>query len=98
MKYTFVIRHNPTGEVRHYADPFDWDDEEVMEFAYTDGNYGCDCNRSLFFADANGEERSHGNVECGGDVYSIPYATREDGVRIWLDDEPNNETMEVTHD
>lgn len=26
-------------------------------FLWSDGNYSCDCNRALFFADANGEAR-----------------------------------------
>lgn len=35
-----------------------------MEYQFTDGNYGCDCNLSLFLADAAQAERPD-ETECG---------------------------------
>jgi hypothetical protein len=92
VKYTFAIRHNPSGEVRRYADSWDWDDEDTMQFAYSEGNYSCDCNRELFFARAIGEERGFDGLECGEEAYSIPFATRPDGTQVPIDDEADTPT------
>jgi hypothetical protein len=37
------------------------DDEEFGEFIWSEGNYACDCNRSMFFADARGYDRNDKN-------------------------------------
>lgn len=45
-----TLRNRLTGETLNYIDD-DWeDDSEVstVEFMWTEGNYSCDCNRSLF--------------------------------------------------
>lgn len=85
MKYVIVLRNNATGEERRYADGFDWDDEDVFTFMWTEGNYGCDCNRELFFGYAGGEKRDLGTELCGSERYTALYAEREDGSRIELD-------------
>ena len=52
------IRNNATGETRIYRDDFSGSDEPFDVWQWTDGNYGCDCNRSLFFMRAGGESPS----------------------------------------
>src|SRR4051812_5803648 len=51
--FKILLRNNDTGEERLYVDDGDW--TETTEFTWVEGNYSCDCNRSLFFARAAGE-------------------------------------------
>ena len=48
--------------------PPTWDsDQEFVDsqvFMYTDGNFGCDCNLNLFWADANQVDRDE-DPDCG---------------------------------
>jgi hypothetical protein len=41
------IRHNVSGHIIEHQDDYGWADGNP--FMYKDGNYSCDCNRSLFF-------------------------------------------------
>ena len=82
------IRNNATGETRIYRDDFSGSDEPFDVWQWTDGNYGCDCNRSLFFMRAGGESPSvtdHGG--CGTTGFSVVKAVLEDGTEIEVDDE-----------
>lgn len=60
MKLTVSIKA-PSGEVRTFEDDTDWTDTDTGTAAehaiwqWTDGNFGCDCNRAMFFADVAGE-------------------------------------------
>lgn len=88
MKYALTIVNNETGEARVYQDNYDWPDEDHFVFMYTEGNYGCDCNRGLFFDRAAGFEGNQGEDEgdvCGSEKYSIPTASCEDGRVIDID-------------
>ena len=64
-EYTFVDGydyqpwHHSDGTVARTA-------FEVAEYLYTEGNYGCDCNRSAFLARYCGVDFSDG-AECGED-------------------------------
>lgn len=83
MKYRTCIRNNFTGEERIDLDEFDWKDEHGFLFMWTEGNFGCDCNRELMFALCKGElapDRS-----CGSTGFSILWAEREDGTRLKVD-------------
>jgi hypothetical protein len=99
MKYTVILRNNATGEERRYADGFEWDDEGHFTFMWTDGNYGCDCNRELFFKRAGGEQ---GKVDldderCGSERYAALRAEREDGTTIAIDSLPEaNDVPQMT--
>lgn len=86
MSYQVLIRNNATGEERLYQYDFDWGDSSL--FLWTEGNYGCDCNRSLFFRRAVGEKVGcTESVDCGETAFSIPYAIMPDGTRIQIDDQ-----------
>ncbi len=41
---------------------------ESQEFLWTDGNYGCDCNRRLFLARLNGLAEPWGGDQCGDSI------------------------------
>jgi hypothetical protein len=85
MIYEVHIRCVATGEVRVHEDhdpknnylyedgggfnPFQWDD----------GNYGCDCNRHLFFERAGGELEWNETDEhpCGDEAYRVVKIVRK---------------------
>lgn len=66
-----TLRH-PDGRERDYIDgwfPFRAEAETAqglrsgIKFQWTDGNFGCDCNRALFFARAGKEPDPE--IKCG---------------------------------
>lgn len=63
------IRHNPTGEVRDYPTEGIWDgdDDQTTRYIWEDGNFSCDCNRSLFFY-SHAEDME---ADCGDDLFSV---------------------------
>lgn len=69
---TYTLRHVDTGEERVVNDrwiPFDITtdpDEELrgVSYQYTEGNFGCGCNRSIFWALAGGEAHPGDDVSC----------------------------------
>ena len=71
------------GSLRKYHDPDAWDD--ISEYMWSDGNYGCDCNRSLFFARAAGIEPEHAD-KCGDSAYLVRI-TDDAGKELYADDD-----------
>jgi len=65
--YIVYIRNNETNEERFYPEDMEWQDH--FDYLWSDGNYGCDCNRGLFFARA-GEEPDP-DWGCGHEKYSV---------------------------
>ncbi len=49
MMYTIHIMNNSTKEIKEYVDDYNWEKESTLLFMYGEGNYSCDCNRSIFF-------------------------------------------------
>lgn len=89
MKYALTIVDTTTGEGRTYFDAYDWKREDDFIYQYVEGNYACDCNRSLFFARATGApEPTLDETQCGFGRYRIDAAVREDGSTLLLDDGP----------
>ena len=84
--YTVSIKNNKTGETRKFImQDSDWGDGS--DWLWTEGNYGCDCNRALFFARAFGEDETEAEEqECGdGVAYSVPFAELADGTKIEIE-------------
>lgn len=46
------------------------DEECATEYLWTDGNYGCDCTRRIFFNEHNGLATPD-NARCGSGGFSI---------------------------
>lgn len=82
MSYIVAIRKNDTGEIHLYNDLFEYDNEDCMIWQYTEGNFGCDCNRELFWYRADGIETIDNKHTCTDDRYSIVYIERSDGTQI----------------
>lgn len=74
------IRCNATREIRTHVDE---NYDPSNDYQWTDGNYGCDCNRGLFFARAGGES-DHG--ACGDTRYTCIDATLPDGRVVLMDE------------
>jgi hypothetical protein len=59
------IRKNSTGEIRQFQDVWYGHD-----YIWSDGNFGCDCNRVDFFASA-ANEKEYADCDCGQSAYDI---------------------------
>lgn len=74
------IRENATGEVRECLS------HEILErgndypssYIWEDGNFSCNCNRSLFFGRAGGEEEPM-EADCGDGLYSVQLRNKKTG-------------------
>lgn len=77
------IRLNETGEVREYkTEAFLNDGESVPStYIWEEGNYSCDCNRSLFFEYALHPDRAMDSIEspCGDGKFSVEVLIAETG-------------------
>jgi len=77
MSYTVHIRKNATGEVRVYHETYPW--EDICEYMWTEGSFGCDCNRHLFFERAGGRQPELDEGTCGSTAYTVLKIELEDG-------------------
>lgn len=74
MSYTIEITDTTTGERRAYSSDWDWDGE-TDEYIWAEGNFACDCNRSLFFARAVGTpEAVIDEAPCGLTRFTVAIA------------------------
>jgi hypothetical protein len=95
MAGTIHIRNNATGVIRLYRDEY-FSDEigalgyPVGAFNWTDGNYSCDCNRSMFFAQAAGEDPDDDG--CGDERFTAIKVVFDDGREFPLDDQSDGDT------
>lgn len=81
-----VIKNTETGEVRRWPTGETW--SATTEYGWTDGNYGCDCNRSVFFAQALDADLALADAEvaeCGEGVYLVRLET-DDGRELYADE------------
>ena len=70
----------------------DWSDypydEDTLIYLWTEGNFGCDCNRALFWGRVAAGVIDSGLVEefpCGDSNFVVPFLELEDGTRIPID-------------
>lgn len=87
---TVRLRKTETGEVREYRTE---ECEDGVGYQWTDGNYGCDCNRERFFLRAGGEEdvadeALHAQGRCSTGRYVVESITKESGEVIYRDGAP----------
>lgn len=72
------IEKTSTGEVRTIASGLDWYDHS--EFFWTDGNFGCDCNRSLVFqCGAEEGDADEPEADCGVGEFRVVSIKAQDG-------------------
>ena len=87
MSYVARIRKVATGEERAIRVNLDWEDHS--SFWWSEGNYGCDCNRFLEFEYADGREPEDGEEEkCGEGSYIVVSITVPDGRVVYSEPVP----------
>ena len=66
------IKNNDKGNVVDYHTDGLWYDDEPGLFIWRDGNFKCDCNRGIFFDQANGKKAKEiTKYKCGEKKYSV---------------------------
>ena len=80
MSYSVFIRDNNTKEVREYVEEREWS----SDYIWSEGNYSCDCNRAVFFAEAGKEDVAPAwEQPCGDCAYSFIDIKLENGNSVW---------------
>ncbi len=97
VRYRAHIEHLPTGSKAVYegvSAPMDnWGDcIHSIKWMWTEGNYGCDCNRHLFFERSlpEGEQSPIPDDEeetCGETKFRVTHVETECGIIILIDSE-----------
>jgi hypothetical protein len=88
MSYTVRIRRNSTMEIRQMVEKLSW--EEHSKWWWTEGNFGCDCNRSLEFERASDPD-FYEKPQCGQGAFTVIDVTLEDGTVIPIDGDPERD-------
>lgn len=83
MAYIVNIRNNRTGEVRAVPNDMTWD--ESSHFWWTQGNFGCDCNRAWEFARGVDPNATDPGQECGNEAFTVTDAILPDGRVVKID-------------
>lgn len=83
QNYKVAIKNNETGEIR-IGDQKGITWGEHSHYWWTEGNYGCDCNREWEFQRAGDEDTTY-NPMCGNTRYTVLYAELDDGSKIYID-------------
>lgn len=83
-----LLKRISDGKVAEYRDEHEWEDPEDAVYQWTEGNYGCDCNRQLFFARAAGEEEPRPkDLSCGEEQrFKLLSIVTESGAIIYVGD------------
>jgi hypothetical protein len=84
------IRRNADGVVRRHPSTWEWDadGEGSPDYIWRDGNYGCDCNRHLFFIRCFGNPAVYEHTGCGETRYSVRLTAAGSGTVLYQDGEP----------
>lgn len=80
--YDAHITDTTTGETRTYVCEHPW--EQHSDFLWSEGNFGCDCNRALFFARAAGEDDDI-DLPCGETRFRVRI-TGPNGKELYRDE------------
>ncbi len=92
MGYKVHITEVATGITRESHIKWDWYRDGMSdEFWWTEGNFGCDCNRRMEFRRAGGDpeiEDSPCSPNEGPQAYRVTHAILDDGTRVDIDGEP----------
>jgi len=65
------LRYNRTGEVRIVTDDYQQAWDQQAKFMWLEHNYGCDCNRRLFWLRTNGMDWNDAHRLCGDWRYTL---------------------------
>lgn len=74
MPYVAIIRENSSGEIRRcQQDGLDWHEgnDGNSYWWWTDGNFGCDCNRRDAFYNRTYGDDAGEDSPCGDSAYDV---------------------------
>jgi hypothetical protein len=80
MSYKVTIRNNQNGEVREINEDRSWEDHS--HWFWTEGDYGCDCNRYVVWNDYQQEDE---DPPCGHTLFTVQHVTLPTGEVIKID-------------
>ena len=81
LKYRALLKRNVDG-VERWTDWSDATHLDSLVFFWTEGNFGCDCNRQLEFERA-GSEPEDDDPTCGDDRYELISLELNDGRELY---------------
>lgn len=85
MAYDVLIRRNSDGEIRRRTlTDLEWIDADI--YWWTDGSFGCDCNRFLEFERAAGGDPELETAVCGNSAYTVLKVILPDGSEVKIDE------------
>lgn len=88
------IRNNKTGEVRVHDDSISmYPNGSPNAFIWEEGNYACDCNRSLFFHNWGPESDAQA---CTETEFSVNLSNKVDGVVFYREFDEKKEVLKQT--
>ncbi len=79
MQYIFHLQDTVSGDSTEYHDNYEYDEEGVL-YQWLEGNYSCDCNRSLFLW--NWDETKHLPCNMGLNQIKLTKIIRPDGTEV----------------
>ena len=84
--YKVIMRKESTGEIRACDMDLDFklpnDESDGDVFWWTEGNFGCDCNRHIVF---EGKHDKDHIFPCGYKEYTVLYCELPDGTKVSID-------------
>lgn len=83
------IKRLADNAIRTYQCDMEWYSEDGASiWQFTEGNFGCDCNRELWFEAADGNHLPvDGKLECGdGARFRVVSVNADDGALLWRGD------------
>lgn len=92
--YTATIKDRRTGEIVSAPQPRATGWGEGSEYFWSDGNFGCDCNRHIVFETAKGNDPDAEDCPCvsedfpAGGRYVVLSIRLESGEEVYSEKEP----------
>jgi hypothetical protein len=72
LQLEVTLRKNETGEVRVFKCVDDDQFKDAIVFSWTENNFSCDCNRSLFWSDYSDEDENEDDeYPCGDTKFTL---------------------------
>jgi hypothetical protein len=101
MLVDIYLTDTETGFSKIYHDKYAWEDVDTdwpasaaIIYQYTEGNYSCDCNRSLFLYDWEENKVK----SCGNTIRLDKIVDRETGKVIWDEPAQKKDSNQKFHD
>jgi hypothetical protein len=83
--FTIAIIRASDGRMAIWHEDYDtakWD-RDTAQFCWQEGNFACDCNRHMFFEEADGREDD--DIPCSHGLYIVPVLVWDDGQVMMVD-------------